>query len=934
MKGFLISLLVLSIHLTYAQQYRVIQGQVSDGATGSPLPFCSVFVKGEVIGTVANVQGRFKLNIPGEMGSDTLVVSHVGFKNYYAVVADLPARIKVKLEEATIDLNAIQVETDRLTAQEVFNKAIQKITLGEGYPDQDFRMDGFFREVHQSDGERTGILECAISVFDDDVTRKFKDIAINQFRKVYDRKQNTDQFIQTKEGHNHLLLLLNNGINLIPLAKKHKSSVWRLPLEIEELTYFNDRLVYVLNNEAYSRTLKLYVDVEDFTVYKNELILEVGEADHENYVWRKMNSKGQDCGAIYDHQSYEYRKVGGKLFPYYSFRRFDFRCYDMKSEEVISTAYLSKELLINHVEFNPVVTPTDKLRKKQGLINRKEPYDSAFWKYFNDIQGIDLDMTLQNDKSAIPRSEHSKSSESTVSHEAQHLKIGDHATRQFTRADTLYGTLSPDLTCYDVNHYELDLEIDVDQETIGGVVTMNFEVIRATKQIRIDLMEYLTIEKITHQERELSFERDLDAVHISFDDALMPRGKYAIKVSYHGHPLEADFDEKWTSGFLWGEDSEGISFAQTLCQGYGAKGWWPVKNHLSDEPEGVDIKVTVPSGLVAVANGQLIEVDTIGDTRRYHWKTSNPINTYNIAVHIGNYTSTGDSYVSSNSEELQLDYFFLANDEDLAKENVEMVPKMLAIYERYFGPYPFQEDGFKLVQSPYPMEHQSCVAVGPYFDDFLILHETAHEWWGNHVSVADNADIWIHEAFATYAESLYLEGTLGYEMGQKYLNSRKSEIQNDHPLVGVYGVNHFHYRIEDKYTKGSLMLNTLRHVVNDDELWFEALKGIQEDFSHGFIDTETLTDYLQLQLEMNLTSFFNQYLTTTEVPVLELKKGTQGFAYRWTNARPSFLMPIRIGENEVLPMMEWQQSVKRLRDIDVVELMNDYLIRVDVSSEN
>lgn len=931
MRVFLISVLFLLGHLIYAQQYQVVEGRVIDSKTQKPLPFCSVFIKGEVVGTVANAEGSFKLSLPKSLWKDTLVVSHVGYKNFYSLVKDLPKNLSVKLQEAPLDLDAIQVEADRLTAQEIFENAVEKIKSREGYPNQKFRMDGFFREEHQSEGEQTGVLECAISVFGDDVTTKFKDIAINQFRKVYDRKQNTDQFIDTKEGHNHLLLLLNNGINLIPLAKRYKSSVWKLPLEIKELTYFNDRLVYVLANEKEGRILKVYVDVEDYTVYKNELILKAEEEDFENYAWGKMNSKGEECGAIYDHQSYEYRMINGKLFPYYAFRRFDFRCYAPEEEKILASAYLKKELLINNVQYDPIITATDKLRKKQGLINRKEPYDSAFWKHFNDIQATDVDVMLYNSpQSVVPQNATKKSRETPEVAIEQVLKIGDHAMHQFTRADTLYGTLTPELACYDVNHYDLDLKVDPVREIIKGIVTMSFQMLKSTRSLRIDLLEYLTIDRITCRGIEVPFERDLDAVYLTFENPLMARGNYAIKVHYRGHPLETSFGDQWTGGFMWRKDSEGNPFAQTLCQGYGAKGWFPVKNHLSDEPDSVDIRVELPTNLIAVANGKLISKESLGETSRVHWKTSNPINTYDVAIHIGTYDKTSSTYPSSSGEELSMDYYFLAQDTALASRNLEMVPKMMEVYEHYFGPYPFQSDGFKVVQSPYPMEHQSCVAVGPYFDDFLILHETAHEWWGNNVSISDNADIWIHEAFATYAESLYLEATLGYEMGQKYLNSRKNEILNDHPLLGVRHVNHFHYRIEDKYTKGSLMINTLRHVVDDDELWFETLKAIQEDFRHSFIDTETLINYLELQLELDLTSFFEQYLITTKVPTLELKKNNGAWQYRWVDSVDAFNMPIRVSGVQLLPSTAWQEASISLNDKDVADLQSAFLIRVNI----
>ena len=936
MKAFpAIFLFLLGVGTCSAQEFLTIKGRILDGDSEAPLPFCSVFVRGESVGTVANVTGAFTLNIPERFMNDTLVISHVGYKNHYALIRSISEKVQVRLFPAPINLEEITVETKKLSAQEIFRKALEKIQADEGYPREDFRMDGFFREVHQSNEERTGVLECAISIFDHDVTKKFGDIAINQFRKVYDRKQNTDQFIGTKEGHNHLLLLLNGGINLIPLAKKYKASIWKLPLELKELTYFNDRLVYVLANEKYGRVLKLYVDVEDFTVFKNELIMAVKEQDHENYAWRKVNSKGEECGAMLDHQSYEYRRINGKLFPYYAFRRMDFRCFDLTTDSVSSTAYLSKELLINDVVYHPSITAKDKLRKKQGLINRKEPYDSTFWRFYNDIQSVDQNNQLVQDFSnAKDMGFDGVSNTPSAPDTQQLLKIGDHAARAFTRADTLFGTLTPDLACYDVHHYALDLNIDPERAYISGEVSMHFKVVAPIRSIRLDLLEFMDIHEIRSSGQSLRFERDLDAVYVHFDEALTSGEYRTLSVQYGGHPLEPTFGEVWTGGFMWRRDTEGRPFAQTLCQGYGAKGWWPVKNHLSDEPDSVHLTVTVPSGLGVVSNGvQIGRTENPDHTHTYQWKVNYPINTYNIAVHLGAYAHERSTY-SSNQYDMTLDYYFLVEDSVLARERLAMVPRMLEVYEKYFGPYPFPLDGFKIVQSPYPMEHQSCVAAGPYLDDILILHETAHEWWGNHVSITDNADIWIHEAFATYAESLYIEETLGYDMGQKYLNSRKSEIHNDHPIVGVRNVNHFHYRIEDKYFKGALMLNTLRQMVNDDVLWFRTLKGIQSEFSHGFIDTEKLTQYLGEQLDLDLQLFFEQYLRTIMIPVLEVRPESDGqVAYRWGQVVDGFRMPVEFGGNRLNPTGMWQTtSMEDYQNIRV--LQEQYLIRVvEVASD-
>ena len=509
------------------------------------------------------------------------------------------------------------------------------------------------------------------------------------------------------------------------------------------------------------------------------------------------------------------------------------------------------------------------------------------------------------------------------------LKIGDHSTYAFNRADTLFGSLSINYQCYDVSHYDLDLEIDPQKERLKGSSRITFKMIRSSSQIRLDLYEYLHINNIRLNDQELTYERDLDALYVNFEHPLEAGGTYSIVISYEGRPLDLNFDI-WAGAFIWQTDDQNIPFLQSLCQGYGPKGWWPSKNHLSDEPDSASISIAVPENLVAVSNGILTKIDSlISEKLTYHWTVSNPINNYNIAVHIGNYKKSVEEYSSRNGEKLTLEYFFLKQDQDLAQKKLKMVPKMLEVYEDYFGPYPFWEDGFKVVQSPYPMEHQSCVAVGQNFDDRLILHEAAHEWWGNSVSITDNAHIWINEAFATYAESLYIEETLGYDLGQEYLNVKKEDIQNDHPIVGIEGVNHFHYRIEDKYYKGALMLNTLRHIVSDDELWFETLKSIQENFRHSFIDTDGLLNYLSEGLKKDYSTFFDQYLRTVNIPVLTVSQVDQGYRFRWENTIKDFIMPLKSDSGVIIPTKEWQtHNLNFTNPSQIKDLESKYLIKV------
>lgn len=928
---------LLSVGVTALAQETVIHvsGKVISSETSAPLPYCSVFISGKSIGTITNADGLFELKLAANEMGDTLVISHIGYRNYYMTVNGSSNDLQVAMEEATVNLSNVSVEAKAMTADEVFENVINKIKTNDGYPTSPFRLDGFYREVHESGGERTGVLESAIEVYDDRLTESFKDIVISHFRKTYDKQKNTDQFIATKEGHNHLLLLLNQNINLVPIANITKKTIWKSPLTIREVSYFNDRLVYVLTNKSDYHDLKLVVDLEDFSLYKNELKLYTEEKDYKHYAWSKVNTDGEQCGAILDHQSFEYRKVNGLLFPYYFSRRFDFRCYDLVNQDISTKAAFSTELLINNVAIddNNSFSP-DKMKKKQGLINRKEPYDSSFWNNFNDIKDVTIDQTLIGERSMNETSlatMRGQSNNAKVQSAKRELRIGDHEAYQFTRADTLYGRPDPLYDSYDVYHYDLSVNIEPRNETIQGTSQMSFQVLEELDSLRLDLFEYMELEAVSHNDVPLQYSRDYDAVYLKFPELLAAGGLHTVELTFSGHPLDINF-ENWAGGFLWQEDDEGLPFAQSLCQGYGPKGWWPVKNDLDDEPDSVDLHITVPDHLIAVANGRLQKVDSLDDSkRRYHYRASNPVNNYGIATHIGNYISKSDQYIDEEGLPLEIQYFFLPQDSVLAREKLAMVPGMLEVYEKYFGSYPFREDGFKMVQSPYPMEHQSCVAVGQYFDTELILHETAHEWWGNSVSCTDNADIWIHEAFATYAESLYIEETLGYELGQAYLNARKADIHNDHPLVGVSGVNHFHYRIEDKYSKGALMLNTLRHLVNDDERWFDMIRDIQRHYRHKSINTDLLVEFMLDQIGSHYSSFFKHYLYSTSIPILRVRKMSSGPpSIKLDNVNEELTLRLVLSnQDELIANGTWSETSIDLRSQEIAEeLESRYLIKL------
>lgn len=938
MKHYLTLLLITACFCSALAQstqtdFKVIKGKVLEQASKNPLPFSSVFIQGTAIGVVTNEQGEFTFNIPAIHQNDTLVVSFLGYENFYKVVNTISGELTISLKEALLNLDEVSVSAKKLSGSEIFALAIKKLITDNKNPTTYFLLNGFYRELHTDNGEQTGAVECALEIRTKNVTNEMDDILIPQFRKVYDNQRSTDDFTAWKAGKNHLLLLLNGGANLIPLANSVKRTVWgNKVFAIDKLTYFNNKLVYVLSSKSPAMELKLLIDADDYSLYKNELIMTGHEGDPKSYIWAENNTKGETCGAIVDHQSYEYRYVRGKMLPYYFFRKQDFRCFNLTSKVVTSKSYLSSELLINSVVTENVqATAPDKLKLQKGLVNMKKPYDSAFWKHFNNIQDVNREQELTAAKLATVRqSKQSTTSATTVTKAKPTLHIGDHSLKKFTRADTLYGKLTPLLTCYDVKHYRLDVDIDITNESVRGFSAITFTMENDSDKIRIDLIESLKINSIQYQGIALKFKRDLDAVYVEFNQPLAKGTLHMIQVNYEGQPADVDFDI-FTGAFIWQTDNNDNPFIQSLSQGYGAKGWWPVKNHLSDEPDSASISISVPNNLFAVSNGRLLKVEKLNaDKVTYHWAVNHPINTYNIAVHIGKYQASATMFESTTGQSLPLSYFFLENDKDLATKKLAIVPNVLTVYEKYFGAYPFSNDGLKIIQSPYPMEHQSCIAVGQYFDEQLILHELAHEWWGNNVSCTDNADIWIHEAFATYAESVYIEETLGYGIGQEYLNSKKSKILNDYPLLGVRDVNHAHYRIEDKYFKGALMLNTLRHVVANDKLWFATLKGIQENFRHSFMDTKTLIRYFSEKLGADYTGFFDQYLKTTAIPtlIIEPVKPT-GFRYKWSNINASFVMPLVWENMKLQPMTSWNIYTNGAIDKQVVEeLEKKYLIKI------
>ena len=515
-----------------------------------------------------------------------------------------------------------------------------------------------------------------------------------------------------------------------------------------------------------------------------------------------------------------------------------------------------------------------------------------------------------------------------------------------TRKDSLQGGLRPERTCFDVLHYDLNIKVNLEEKSIVGFNNITFKIVSNTSKIQLDLFENMQVDSIVFNTKKLNFKREFGAVFIDFPENLPSNSEQSVRFYYSGKPIIAK-RAPWDGGFVYTKDGNGKTWVGIACQGTGASLWYPVKDSQSDEPDfGATIKVAVPNGLMDVSNGRLTgSEDLKNGYTRWDWEVKNPINTYSINVSIGDYV-----HIHENYKGLDLDYYVLHENEAKARVHFEEVKPMMDCFQSKFGSYPFAEDGYKLVETPYlGMEHQSAVAYGNHYVkgylgndlsgtgigllfDYIIIHESGHEWFGNSVTSNDIADMWIHEGFTTYTECVYVECQYGYEKGQQYVNGSKKGVDNDKPIIGQYGVNK--EGSGDMYAKGALLLNTLRHIVSNDEKWWKMLLKYSETFRQKIIDTETVVNFFNAETGMNLTSFFDQYLRQAAIPKLELRISKGKLQSRWKVVENKFFMPVDIKINgkktRIYPVAAWTKSkfkVKSLKDVEV--LTNDFYIDVN-----
>ena len=507
--------------------------------------------------------------------------------------------------------------------------------------------------------------------------------------------------------------------------------------------------------------------------------------------------------------------------------------------------------------------------------------------------------------------------------------IGNSAFGQTTNAtaispkkvDVLQGDYGEYRANNDLLYYHLDVRVDPEKKFLSGVNTIRFKMLKDDNRIQIDLHSALNVDKILWNKQPLKYTRESRATYIDFPEMLRKDQIYTIDFYYSGNPVETGR----FGGITFKKDPAGHYWVNTSCEGVGASIWFPNKDQWRDEVENMRISVSIPNDLTDVSNGKFAGKTNLGDGyTRWDWDVHYPINNYDISMNIGNYVHFSDQY-----KNLPLDYYVLPENLEKAKKQFAQVPEMLAAYEHYFGEYPFEKDGYKLIEVPYAgMEHQSAVAYGNHYEngyygrdwtgvgislrfDFIIIHESGHEWFGNSVTAKDRSDMWIHEGWTTYLETLYVEYRWGPGDAIKYLNGLKPKVENKKPIITARNTNT--EPPEDQYFKGALMINTLRSVVNDDQKWFKLIHDFYQHFKYQTIMTEDVVAFFNRQTKMNLTPIFNQYLRHPEIPTLELKfDETKGVvAYRWKADEPGFAMPVRVGTKEnwqiIKPTTEWKE---------------------------
>ncbi len=511
-----------------------------------------------------------------------------------------------------------------------------------------------------------------------------------------------------------------------------------------------------------------------------------------------------------------------------------------------------------------------------------------------------------------------------------------------TRQDSLRGSITPEREWWDLTYYHLDIKVEPGKKYISGSNTVGYKVLKSDKTMQIDLQEPMEITSVISNGKPLKFNREGNAYFIELKAKQKKNDVNYIEIFYEGFPKEA-IRAPWDGGLSWTKDDNDNHFIATSCQGLGASVWWPNKDHMYDEVDSMLISVNVPKHLTNVSNGRLRKVTEHKDnTKTFDWFVTNPINNYGVNINIGDYVSFSEVYKGEKGD-LDIDNYVLSYNLEKAKEQFKQVPMMIEAFEHWFGPYPFYEDSFKMVEVPYlGMEHQSSITYGNKYQngylgrdlsgsgwglkfDYIIIHEGGHEWFANNITYKDIADMWVHEGFTCYSENLYVDYFFGKEASAEYVIGTRRGISNRKPIIGQYDINR--EGSGDMYSKGANLLHTIRQLAKDDELWRQTLRGLNDEFYHSTVTTKEIEDFISKSIGMDLSKVFDQYLRDVRVPIFEYEIRNGELKYRWNNVIDGFDMPIEViidGKNTIInPSTEFKKTpIKNL----FINVDDDYYI--------
>ncbi|MDC3344773.1 M1 family metallopeptidase [Flavobacteriaceae bacterium] len=521
----------------------------------------------------------------------------------------------------------------------------------------------------------------------------------------------------------------------------------------------------------------------------------------------------------------------------------------------------------------------------------------------------------------------------------------------FSKQDTLRGSITPERVWWDLLHYNLDFKVSPSLKNIEGSNIIRYEVLSQKQLMQIDLQPPMEITSVLENNKELNYNREGNIYYIQLKKNQQIGAINEIIIHFKGAPKISN-NPPWDDGFTWGKDNNGTDFIATSCQGGGSSIWWPSKDHMYDEPDqGIELSITAPKHLISVSNGRHIQTkENSNKTNTSTWKVVNPINNYGVNINIGDYVHFTEEYKGKKGG-LDCDYYVVSYNLEKAKKQFKEVSRTLEAFEHWFGPYPFYEDSYKLVEVPYlGMEHQSSVTYGNGYKngykgidlsgtgwglkfDFIIVHESGHEWFANNITNIDIADMWIHESFTAYSENLFLDYHFGTEASNAYVTGTRKNIQNDKPIIGNYNVNNS--GSSDMYYKGANMLHTLRQIIDNDKKWRSILVGLNKDFYHQTVTTLQIEKYIDKYFEIDLKPFFNQYLRTIKIPTLDYKLENNNLLYKWSNVVDGFSIPIKVFINSssqwIRPTSRWKKLLSD-KNINSFSVDNNFYIETENKS--